>query len=173
MRGYMSPTSVAALLLLAFVIDYLSVGPDSFRDRLASAMAVVGFNQGFDDSPADGWTLNLLVSTIDSLKDRAEGAYIASAVSVQLVGVGITLLWLYYLGCLMPDKMSKKLGRLAAMRLPATGVKRVNWKLWGVAFLLGIFCDLPQGWGGEAVRFFVVTLTGLLAPVPQLIFGIL
>ena len=53
----MSPTATAILLVLALIIDYMSVGPNSLRDRLAFLMGVAAIREGFNGSPLDRWTV--------------------------------------------------------------------------------------------------------------------
>ncbi|MEK8108636.1 hypothetical protein NKG94_34370 [Micromonospora sp. M12] len=75
----MSPTAVAVLLLLALVVDYMSVGPNSLRDRLAFLLAVPAVREGFNDSPLDKWTVGAATGAIEKLLDTTGGAYIAGA----------------------------------------------------------------------------------------------
>ncbi|MEV4708886.1 hypothetical protein [Actinoplanes sp. NPDC049316] len=172
MSGHaMSPTGVAVVLLLALVVDYMSVGPDSLRDRLAFLLAVPGFRDGFNGSPLDAWTVQRLHDAIGFLLEQTDGAYIAGASINVLIGAGVGILALYTVGCLLPVKAASKLGRFAAMTFPTSAIRRLNWKLWLCAFLLGILADLGRGVIGEATEGAVVALTDLVGPLPILLFG--
>ena len=167
----MTPTSVFIVLMLAFVVDYMSVGPDSLRDRVAFLLAIAGFRDGFDGSPADRWTVGRLSDGIGWLLKQADGAYIAGASINIIIGAGVGVLAIYAVGCLVPDKLSGKLGRWAALRFPKSNVYRINWKLWGIAFLLGVLADLGRGLVGELTDTAVVALTFFVAPIPIALFG--
>ncbi len=147
----MSPTAVAVLLLAALVVDWMSVGPNSIRDRLAFLMGM---------------------TAIDAGKDAAKGSYIAGAITAQLLGACVLVLAIFAIGCLMPDRFSKKMGRWAAMSFPSTGVHRMNWKLWACAFFLGLLSDLPVGWGGDTLRTCVDFVGRIMAFIPNTIFGV-
>jgi hypothetical protein len=167
----MSPTAVAVVLILALVVDYMSVGPDSLRDRLAFLLAVPGFRDGFNGSPLDAWTVQRLHDGLGYLLAQTDGAYIAGASINVLLGAGVGILAIYTIGCLLPDRAASKLGRFAGLSFPSTGMHRINWKLWLCAFLLGILADLGRGVIGEATEGLVVALTALVAPLPTLLFG--
>lgn len=168
----MSPTAVAVLLLAALVVDFLSVGPNSIRDRLAFLMGMTAIRQGFDGSPLDRWTVQQLSAVIDAAKDGAKGAYIAGAITSQLLGACVLILAVFAIGCLMPDKFAGRLGRFAAISFPSSGVHRMNWKLWICAFFLGLMSDLPVGWGGDTLRMCVDFVGRIMAFIPNSIFGV-
>lgn len=167
----MSPTATAVILLLALVVDYMSVGPDSLRDRFAFLLALPGFRDGFNGSPIDQWTVQRLSEAIGYLLDQTGTAYIAGASINVLLGAGVGILAIYTVGCLLPVKASTKLGRFAALTFPTSAARRLNWKLWLVAFLLGILSDVCRGAVGELTNGAVVALTALVAPLPTLLFG--
>lgn len=167
----MTPTSVFIVLVLAFVVDYMSVGPDSLRDRAAFLLALAGFRDGFDGSPADAWTVGKLSDGIGWLLDQTNGAYIAGTSINIAIGAGVGVLAIYAVGCLVPDRFSKKAGRWAALHFPTSAARRINWKLWVMAFLLGVLADLGRGLVGEMTEGAAVMLTSLVAPIPILLFG--
>jgi len=141
----MSPTGVVIVLVLAFVIDRMSVGPEWWRDRAAFLMAIAGFRDGFNKSPADEWTVEKLGMLIQGLLDQTKGAYVAGASINALIGATVGVLAMYATGCLLPDRASKGLGRWATLKFPQSGLGKVNWKLWVVAFLLG---GSGRSWSG-------------------------
>lgn len=167
----MTPTTVAVLLLLALVIDYMSVGPDSIRDRIAFLMGVAVFREGFDDSPLDDWTVDRLSELVDQLLSMTGGAYIAGAVTATVVGAGVGILAIYTVGCLLPVKASKRLGRFATLTFPASAPKRINMKLWVCAILLGMLADLPHGVVGQLLVAGIDLLVRLFNPLPAWLFG--
>ncbi|RLK13342.1 hypothetical protein DER29_4360 [Micromonospora sp. M71_S20] len=167
----MSPTEVAILLLLAIVVDYMSIGPNSLRDRLAFLMAVPAIKEGFDESPADKATVEALGGAIERLLDSTGGAYIAGASVNFVLGALVGLLWIYTIGCMMPVKLSKKMGRFATLTWPQSPLYRLNGRMWLVAILLGMMSDLPGGLIGDITRSLLDIATGLVAFLPGLLFG--
>jgi len=167
----LSPTGCAIALILAFVIDYMSAGPDSLRDRIAFLFALAGFRDGFDGSPLDRWTVQRASDGIGWLLEQTGDAYIAGASANAIVGAGVGALALYVVGCMLPARASKKLGRLAAINFPRSPAFRINWKLWVAAFLLGILAELGKGLIAGWVET-AVTWTTVLADVAiGLLFG--
>lgn len=171
MQHTMSPTAVAILMLLALVIDYMSVGPNSLRDRLAFFLALPAFREGFNGSPLDVWTVGALTTGIEHLLGATGGAYIAGASINALVGASVGLLALYTVGVLLPVKAAKRFGRFATLSWSQSPIYRLNWQLWLCAALLGMLCDLPAGVVGDLTETSVVALTWLVAPLPALLFG--
>lgn len=167
----MSPTAVAVLLLLALVVDWMSVGPNSLRDRLAFLLALPAIREGFNGSPLDAWTVGQITNLLEHLLDATDGAYIAGASVNTLVGAAIGLLWLYTVGCLLPMKASKKLGRFATLTFPQSPLWRLNGKLWIAAILLGMMADLPAGLVGDLTEGSVDFVTALVSPLPSSLFG--
>lgn len=167
----MSPTAVAALIILAFVVDWMSVGPNSVRDRLAFLLALPALREGFNGSPIDTWTVAALNRLIGEGLKLTDGAYIAAASANVLVSAAVGCLWIYTVGCLLPVKASAKLGRFATLSFPSTPMMRINTKLWICALALGILSDLPSGLVGEATVWSILALTAAVAPLPALLFG--
>lgn len=172
MHHSMSPTGVFALLLLALVVDWMSIGPDSLRDRLAFFMGLAAIRQGFDGSPLDHWTVGFLSSLINQLKSMAGSAYIAGAVTQVVLGAGIAVLAIYTAGALMPTKASKWLGRFAAIKFPSSPVRRINYKLWACAVLLGLLSDLAGGLVGQIVNSAIDMDVSICASIPFSLFGV-
>lgn len=167
----MSPTGVGVLLLLALVVDYMSVGPNSLRDRLAFLLALPAVREGFDGSPLDAWTVGTLTQLIEQLLESTDGAYIAGASINAVLGAAVGILWIYTVGCLLPVKASKRLGRFATLTFPQSPLYRINTRLWIAAVLLGMMADLPAGLVGDLTEGSVDILTGLVSPLPELLFG--
>jgi hypothetical protein len=172
MNHVMSPTGVAALLLLALVVDYMSIGPNSIRDRIAFFLGLAAIRQGFGGSPLAHWTVGGLAAAIDQLKQMSGSAYIAGASASLLIGAGIGVLAIYTVGALLPDKFSKKLGRFAAIKFPTSGLHRLNYKLWVCAALLGMLGDLPNGMIGQLLRSAIDADVHLCASIPFGLFGV-
>lgn len=167
----MSPTAVAVLLLLALVVDYMSVGPGSIRDRLAFALALPAIREGFNGSPLDQWTVGAASQAIEQLLDATGDAYIAGASINAVVGAIVGIGWIYVIGCMIPSKASKKLGRFATLSFRDSPMYRLNTPLWIAAILLGMLSDLPGGLVGDITRTLVDVVTAIVAPLPAAIFG--
>lgn len=172
MNHMMSPTGVAVVLMLALVVDYLSIGPNSIRDRLAFFLALPAIREGFNDGPLDRFTVGALSGAIDALKSAADGSYIAGAITSVVLGAAVTCLFIYTVGALLPNNAAKRLGRFATISFPTSPMHRINTKLWICAALLALLADLPQGWTGDLIRGAIGTLTGWVAALPGLLFGV-
>lgn len=173
MHHYMTPTGTAVLLLLAVAVDYISIGPNWLRDRVAFLMAIAAIYEGFNGSKVDAWTLDALSNIIQFGLDRAKdsGAYMGAASAAAVVGVFVFAVWLYGLACLLPAKWSKRLGRFATVNFPPSGVWALNYKLWAVAFLLALLGDVPVGWVGDLTGGTNDFLADVFAPLPGLLVG--
>lgn len=179
----MSPTTVAILIMLAFVIDYMSIGPGSIRDRMAFFMACPAFRVGFHNSPLSRSTTDLLGSWIDAAKSATKGAYMAQATTSVVVGAMVGLLGIYCVGVLLPVRASSKLGAFARLSFSGSGSEfsgggkggiamRINWRLWACAFFLGVLSDLPRGLVGGALRGSIDAVAHIVAFLPNLLFGV-
>lgn len=171
MTHQMSPTGVAVLLLLAVAIDYISIGPNWLRDRVAFLMAQAAIYEGFNGSQLDRWTLERLTGVIQWGLDRTGDAYIAAASAAALVGILVGAVWLYGLACLLPAKASKRIGRMATVNFPPSGVWALNTKLWVVATTLALFGDVPLGWIGDLTSGTNQVLADAFAPLPGFLLG--
>jgi hypothetical protein len=148
-RESLNPTGVAVLLLLALVIDYMSFGPNSIRDRLAFLMGLVAIRAGFNGSQLDAWTVDALSRAIDTLKGMTGGAYIAGAAT----------------------QAQTKLGKFATISFKDSGMSRINTQLWVMALLLGLLGDLPGGIVGGILNGGIGVLTEIFQPLPNFLFG--
>jgi hypothetical protein len=171
MQHHMSPTATCILLLLALVVDWMSVGPNSLRDRLAFFLAVPAIREGFDGSPLDRWTVGLLSGLIEQLLAATKGAFIAGAAINIVLSAAVGILWIYTVGCVLPVKASKKLGRFATLSFPQSPLYRLNAQMWVIAFLLGMLSDLPRGAIGGLTEGSIDFVTALVAPLPARLFG--
>lgn len=183
----MSPTGIFALLLIALLIDWMSIGPDSIRDRVAFCLALPAVRAGWDGSPVDKQTVAVLAGFVDQAKHTGN-ATLAQASTSMLVGVLVGGLVLYCVGCLLPERAAGKLGPWARLafragrgaaapagpvgpRGPAAGRYRLNGRLWACAWLLGLLAELPGGLVGSVTLAAVNGLTSLVAPIPNIVFG--
>jgi hypothetical protein len=173
MEHHMSPTGVAVLLLMAFAVDYISIGPNWLRDRIAFTMYIAAIYEGFNGSRIDAWTLERLTGIIRWALDQPmfTGAYIVGASAAAVVGVLVFVVWVYGVGCLLPTKASKRLGRFASINFPASGVWAVNGRLLAVAIILALFGDVPVAWVGDLTTGSNQMLAQLYAPLPRLLLG--
>jgi hypothetical protein len=158
-------------VLLALWGDYLSVGPDSIRDRLAFFLALPAIYEGFNGSPLDDWTVGRLSAGITELLSMTKGAYIAGASVNVLLSAAVGLYALYVAGILLPNKLSSKVGDFLNLNWRKSGLRRLNWQLWTAAVVLGMLCDLPRGAVGESLMFVVELLDQIVSPIPNWMFG--
>ncbi len=171
----MSPTGVAVLLLVAFGIDFLSVFPVWLRDRLAFLFGTAAIYEGFNGSLIDSWTLERAEDGISWLLAREfmSAAYIAGAIPAVLLGLFVAVAWVYCLGALLPNKFSKKLGRVATIQFTQSGLFQINARLWILAAVLGLFCDLPRAGIGSVTEGSVDWLCSLVSFVPTWLVGLI
>lgn len=176
----MSATSVAILIVLAFVTDYMSIGPNSIRDRLAFLMACPAFRVGFHDSPLSRSTTDVLGSWIDGVKQAANGSYFAQATTAKVVGAAVGILAIYCVGVLLPVRATSRLGGFARLAFSGSNSEfakggglalRLNWRLWSCAFFLGVLSDLPRGLIGGMLRGGIDMAGHVVAFLPDLLFG--
>lgn len=167
----MSATATAVLFIIAFVFDYFSIGPAWLQTRLVFMSVVTAVRVGFDDSPLDKWTVDNAAGIIQAALDQAKGAYIAGASANFIVGCIVAILSIWTIGCMLPLKASKKLGRIATAQFKETGLRKINPMVWGLAIPLGLLADLPAGWIGTLTDFCVDLYAMVTSPLPSLIFG--
>ncbi len=167
----MSPTSVAVLLLLALLLDYLPVGPPWLRDRVAFVFALVAVREGFDGSPLDVWTTGQLAGGVQWLLDQTGGAYIAGASANVVLGAVVGCVAIYVIGQMLPVKLTERLGRFAALKFKPSPTKKLNGPLWVCALLIGLMLDLPQGWIGACLRWLYGVAFEVCSPLPGNLFG--
>lgn len=168
----LSPTGVAVVIIIAFLIDYLSVLAAAVQTRLVFMCVCVAVREGFNNSPLDKWTVDKASGIIQSLLDQAKGAYIAGASAQTLVGCAVGALWVYALGCMLPVKWSKKFGRLSTAQFKETGFRKMNWQIWAIAVPCGMLADMPVGWIGDLCRGAMTFFAMVVDLLPGLIFGV-
>lgn len=171
MQHVMSATAVGILIMLALTIDYLSVGPDNFRDKIAFTAYLAAIYEGFNGSDIDRWTVQRLGMLLDGAKHAAGNAYVAGANTHQLIGSAVGCLAIYTVGCLIPQRWSKKVGYLAKFKFPTSPVKRINYKLLICAILLGLLSDLTKGTVGTAVAWLIHGDVWMWSFIPSWLFG--
>ncbi len=167
----LSPTAVAALIVFAFVLDFFSIGPAALHVRLLFICVVTAARQGFDDSQLDKWTVDKAAELIQKALNEADGAWIAGASATAIVGMLIGVLFVYAIGCMLPIKWSKKMGRLSTLQWKEAPLRKVNWPVWGVAFACGIMADLPEGFVGVLADSVVNLSLFVAGPIPAFVFG--
>lgn len=167
----MSATATAVLLIIAFIMDYLSIFPAWVQLRLTFASVVTAVNVGFDDSPLDKWTVDKASELIQSALNMADGAYIAGASARVIVGCLVGILSIWTLGCMLPLKWSKRLGRITTLQFKESPLRKLSPMVWGLAVPLGLLADMPDGWIGDVTGFCLDVYSWVTAPLPGLIFG--
>ncbi|MFI5839476.1 hypothetical protein ACIA8K_07150 [Catenuloplanes sp. NPDC051500] len=172
METVLTPTGIVAVIVIAFVFDYMSVGPNSFRDRFAFLCALVALHDGFDGSPLDQWTITALSGVIEQLLEAADGTRLVGTSVNMVVSILVGVLWIYAIGCMLPEK-TPRMGRFVAMTLPTTPQFKLNAKVWAIALALGMFTDLPYGFVGETARGLYSIIAGLVSPLPGFLFGVI
>lgn len=168
----MSPTGVAILIVIAFAVDYFSVGPAWLQTRLVFMCVVTAVRQGFDDSPLDDWTVDQASGIIQKGLDAAKGAYIAGASANAIVGAIVGILFIYTLGCMIPVKWSKIFGRLSTAQFKETAIRKMSMPVWALAVPLGLLADMPTGTVGSITVFAVDLYASFTSFLPSVLFGV-
>lgn len=167
----MSPTATAVLLIIGFSIDYLSIFPAWLQMRLTFAAVVTAVHVGFNNSPLDKWTVDNASGLIQAGLDSAKGAYIAGASARILVGVLVGILSIWTIGCMLPLKASKRLGRITTLQFKESGVRKLTGMVWYLGIPLGLLADMPAGWIGILTHTSLAVYSWVTSPLPSLIFG--
>jgi hypothetical protein len=168
---YMTATGVYVMLLLGFVIDYWSIGPNSIRDRLAFLIYLACFREGFNGSEIDRALVELFGGVIDKTKDWARDAYIADADTRIVIGASVSVIAIYCVGCLLPDVWAQHMGRYAAMAFTVRSRSRINWRLLSCAIVIGLMVDLSKGMLGGLFNMLVQLDVELISELPDILFG--
>lgn len=173
MQHHLSPTGVAALLLFGVLVDYLSFFPNWLRDRIAFTAYTAGIYEGFNGSQLDAWTLGRLTGFIRWALDQPifTNAYIAGASAGTIIGLVVGGVWVYGLGCFLPSKAGKRLGRFATLTYPPSGMRAVNSRMLLVAAVLGLFGDVPPAWIGDLTGGTNELLAQAYAPILERLLG--
>ncbi|GAA1026796.1 hypothetical protein GCM10009557_05740 [Virgisporangium ochraceum] len=182
----MSAAGIFATLLAALMVDGLSIFPQAWRDRIAFVLGLAAIREGWDGSPVDRYTVQLLSSWIDAAKATGNST-LAQAATAQILGVLVAAIAVYTAGVLMPPSWSAKAGELAKLSWskgkggagpvgpPGSGGGakfRLTSKLWMCAFLLGLMAELPKGIIGTLVLGIVTGIVNAVAPLPGVLFGV-
>lgn len=169
----MSPETVFAVLLLALLIDTLSVGPQDLQDRLASVMSLTAIHAGFDGSPPDVWLYGQVAALVEQAKLASGDAAFSQADTPMIISVIAGLIALSWIGVMLPPvgMMKKYGGRYASLQFKKKKGK-LNAQLWACSILLGLFGDLPAGLVGEIFGGLIGILTPIVGYVPGLVFGV-
>ena len=179
----MTPTGVAVTILLAILIDAMSVGPDSIRDRIAWLFSVTAIRDGFAGSQVEAWTTGQVAAWIHTGLQKTGDAYIAAADANKIVGALIGCIAIFTAFALVPSRWSTRLGPAARIRFgrhhgtvttinaAGGGGYRLNPWLWTSAILIGVSGHLAQGAIGAAIDTSLNILVWPVVGIVTLIFG--
>lgn len=185
LAGDMLPTTIFTLLLIAMMIDWMGIGPDGIRDRAAFLLGTAAIRAGWDGSPADKHTVDAIARFVDEAKGTGNTG-LAQASTGTLVGVVVGIVGVYCIGCLIPDTWATRAGRWARLSFSSKGPagpaaagpgagrtkRRLNGKVWALAWLIGVTAEMPGGLVGAVIGGGVDILGGLVGWLPDLLFGV-
>ena len=167
----MDAVTIMFLIAIALSIDYMSIGPDSLRDKIAFAIALPAIYGGWDGSTLDTKITDGIQQAIQSGL-RSTGTTHSTA---QMAQAGMRCLvffvLVYAIGALMPEKWSKKCGRWAQINFKAGSSDRLNKKLWGCAIVLGLLGGQLGGLSGSVLKNFLSFMTGATVGLPAALIG--
>jgi hypothetical protein len=165
----MTNITMIFVLMVALLIDYLSVGPTEGRDRIAFLLEFPCIHYGWDGSTLDLKLTEFLHSgaqrMLINLGVRGDIAEMTNAV----VKVAIFAVMLYVIGVMVPKSATRHLGGWA--KLDFSCKSRINWKLTSCAIFLGLVGDQLGGLAGAIYVTTVSCVTGLTVGLPQLLVG--
>jgi hypothetical protein len=189
----MPAASCVVLLIVALVIDLLSVGPGSIRDRIAFLLAVPALYAGWAGDSLAIW-VNTQLAALTGMGLKASGSvYIAGAEPAIVVSAVVAAAFVYAIGAMLPRRAQRWAGPIAKFdlargkasmsaggrgkRTPGGGLgdapqgSRLNLKLWGLALFLALTVDLPRGAIGQAIAAVMGALTWATAGIPNWLIG--
>jgi hypothetical protein len=178
----MTPTGVAVTIMLAVLIDMMSVGPNSIRDRVAWVFAVTAIRDGFSGSDIERNTVGKVADALAAGLKQTGDAYIHAADANKIVGAVIGCIWIFTICALVPDSWASRMGPAARMRFGrrhsltvddggASSGPRLNYWLWGSAFLVGISGHLAQGAIGASIDIVLNTIVWPVVWLMTFLFG--
>lgn len=191
----MPATSCVVLLIVALVVDLMSVGPGSIRDRVSFLIAVPALYAGWAGEPLAIW-VNTQLAALTGMGLKASGSnYVAAASPTIIVSCLVAAAFIYAIGAVIPRRTQRWVGPIARFDLargkakvsaegktkgkvtPGGGVgdapagARLNMKLWGLALFLALTADLPQGAIGQAISAVIGALISATSGLPTYLIG--
>jgi hypothetical protein len=170
----LTAVTIMFLLTLAGMLDYLGIGADNWRDKLAFLIALPAIWAGWDGSALDhGLTENIRQAISAGLE--ATGPTLGTA---EMANAGVTCfvfaVLLYTLGCLAPDRWKGKLGRVATWSMSGKGsaLKRMNPRVWIPAIVLGLMSEMLGGLSGALLHSALGLLASVTAGLPSVLVGL-
>ena len=181
----LSPTGVAVLLEVVLVIDAMGIMPKWLSLRIVFLGGMAALRDGFQGSFAENWTVGQVAKLINKGLHSTHCAYIAGASANLIIGSAVGLVGIYCLGCMLPARSSGKLGRFTQLsfegkksaKTKASGdaPTKAKWgltvKVWILAAILGIFCDLVGGGLGLVLRYVIYIVSCVGAAILLPLFG--
>ena len=171
-QHYMSPTSVFIVLVMAFALDWSSLGPDGWRDKIAMLLYTAGVREGFNGGVVDAWCVDQLSKVVDVAKSGGN-TYLSGAVSSKVVGGFVGVLILYAVLCILPPwkSIAKRIGPAANLNFPRGKPYRINWPIVAVSVAIGLMADLCGGVVGSAANGGLNALCAVVGAGPGWLFG--
>lgn len=113
----MPATSCVVLLIIALVIDLLSIGPGSIRDRVSFLIAIPALYAGWAGGALALW-INSSLESISAAGLKSSGSdYIASASPRIVVACAVAAAFIYAVAAVIPQRAQKWVGPIARVDL--------------------------------------------------------
>jgi hypothetical protein len=167
----MTDATIVMSLSIAFAIDYMSIGTDTVRDKLAFLLALPAIHACWSDSSLDNGVTNIMKQLMETgLKATGTQRDVA-----QMSNAGIKCFvfftLIYVIGVLMPNKWSSKAGRWATYSFKGKTATRVNYRLWGCAFVIALLGGQLGGLSGSLLTSFLDIMTSVTVWLPSMLIG--
>lgn len=153
---YMSPALTFISVAAAILLDWFGVGPDSWKDRVASLLYLAGIREGWNGGAIDNWLCEKCSWVIDITKSTGN-AHLRDADTAQIIGGLLALLMAYFLLAWFPNwrwiykTFGKWISWTSKINLPKSSAGRINVKVILMCVPLGLMSDLIPGWSGRFV----------------------
>jgi hypothetical protein len=163
--------TIVTMIGLAFVVDYLSIGPDSWRDRFAFMILLPSIYAGWADSGLHKGLKKLISDTTASGVKATGSTEDPAAMGEAAVKFLVLLVLIYTLGCMAPAKWQQKCGRWAALSFKTKAKARMNIKLWACAIILGVLGSVLGGLSGQVLTTALDLSAHITAGLPAMLVG--
>jgi hypothetical protein len=162
----LTPAGTVAALAIGLIIDYLSVGPTAWRDRIAWIFYFIGFAETFGGSIAANRIFALLNGSIGPALQWTQ-TYVSTAEPSVVAGMLLGGVVILTLGAMAPSSAQKWIGDLAKLGFGNPlrggsvkgGKSRLNYWMIFSACSLGLMHPYIGGLCGQVVHTAIAALS--------------
>jgi tetrahydromethanopterin S-methyltransferase subunit D len=167
----LTDVAIVMLLSIAFAIDFMSIGVDTIRDKVAFLLSLPAIHACWADSSLDAGLTQGMRQLIEAGFQTTGTKRDVAQLSAAGIKCMIFFTLVYVIGVLVPNKWAAKAGKWATYSFKMKQTSRINYKLWGCSFILGVFGGQLGGLSGSILTSALDTLTAVTAGVPNMLIG--